>query len=59
MRFRVVCGFGLIIARRSPTNAFSSVDLPAFGRPRMQTKPEWKAIGTFASELLEITEIPG
>lgn len=40
MRFRVVCGLGETIASFSPTRAFSKVDLPAFGRPRMQTKPE-------------------
>ena len=45
MRLRVVCGLGLMMASFSPTNAFSSVDLPALGRPRMQTKPEWKDMG--------------
>ena len=40
MRLRVVCGLGLMMASFSPTSAFSSVDLPAFGRPRMQTNPE-------------------
>src|SRR5580704_17149088 len=44
MRLRVVWGFGLMMARRSPTSAFSSVDLPAFGRPKIQTKPEWKGM---------------
>ena len=44
MRLRVVWGFGLMMARRSPTSEFSSVDLPAFGRPKIQTKPEWKGL---------------
>src|SRR5450631_345305 len=42
MRLRVVCGLGLMMASFSPTRALSKVDLPALGRPRMQTKPEWK-----------------
>src|ERR1700688_3680530 len=42
MRLRVVCGFGEIIASFSPTSAFSSVLLPALGRPSMQTNPEGK-----------------
>jgi GTP-binding protein Era len=33
MRLRVVCGFGVTIASFSPTSRFSSVLLPAFGRP--------------------------
>src|SRR5882762_10742278 len=45
MRLRVVCGFGEIMASFSPTSAFSSVLLPALGRPRMQTNPEWKDMG--------------
>jgi len=42
LRLRVVCGFGDMIANFSPTSAFSSVLLPALGRPRMHTNPEWK-----------------
>src|SRR6266403_1717894 len=42
MRLRVVWGFGEMIAIFSPTSAFSSVLLPALGRPRMQANPEWK-----------------
>ena len=38
-RLRVVCGFGVTIASFSPTRAFSSVDLPAFGRPSSATTP--------------------
>ena len=45
MRLRVVCGFGEMMASFSPTSAFSSVLLPALGRPRMQTNPEWKDMG--------------
>src|SRR5579872_54090 len=44
MRLRVVWGLGEMIASFSPTRAFSRVDFPAFGRPRMQTKPERKGI---------------
>src|SRR5580692_7524649 len=45
IRLRVVCGLGEMIASFSPTRALSNVDLPALGRPRMQTKPERKGIG--------------
>src|SRR5437660_6040993 len=44
MRLRVVWGFGEMMASFSPTSALSSVLLPALGRPRMQTNPEWKDI---------------
>src|SRR5437899_12972467 len=40
MRLRVVCGLCVTIASFSPTNALSSVDLPALGRPMMETNPE-------------------
>src|SRR5262249_40606466 len=36
---RVVCGLLETIATFSPRNALSSVDFPAFGRPRIETKP--------------------
>src|SRR5262249_30933356 len=39
MRLRVVCGFGVTIAIFCPTRRFTSVDFPAFGRPRMATNP--------------------
>ena len=32
---RVVCGFGDTIASFTPSSAFSSDDLPTFGRPTM------------------------
>jgi hypothetical protein len=38
----VVCGLGVTMASFSPTSLFSSVDLPALGRPMMETKPERK-----------------
>src|SRR5437764_1153358 len=44
MRLRVVCGFRVTMASFSPTRAFSSVDLPALGRPMIETNPERKAI---------------
>ncbi len=37
---RVVWGLSLVIATFSPTSAFSRVDLPTFGRPTRQAKPE-------------------
>src|SRR5690242_8531302 len=37
---RVVCGWFATIATFCPTSAFSSVDLPAFGRPTMETNPD-------------------
>src|SRR5919199_1099457 len=39
MLVRVVCGLRPTMAIFSPNSAFSSVDLPAFGRPRIETKP--------------------
>src|SRR5208283_373985 len=44
MRLRVVCGFRVTMASFSPTSAFSRVDLPALGRPMMETKPERNAM---------------
>src|ERR1700694_779278 len=40
MEVRVVCGFSDTMASLPPTMAFKNVDFPAFGRPRMETKPE-------------------
>src|SRR2546426_7756797 len=39
MRLRVVWGFGVTIDTLAPTSAFSKVDFPTFGRPRMATYP--------------------
>src|SRR5208282_584866 len=39
MRLRVVCGLDVTMATFCPTNRFSSVDFPAFGRPTMATNP--------------------
>jgi hypothetical protein len=41
MRLRVVCGFAETIATFSPVRAFSSVLLPALGRPKMATNPDF------------------
>src|SRR5580693_5082106 len=41
----VVCGRSLVIATLAPTRAFVRVDLPTFGRPTRQAKPERKAAG--------------
>src|SRR5258708_7760494 len=40
MRLRVVWGLGVTMAIFSPTSTLSSVLLPAFGRPMMETNPE-------------------
>ena len=40
MRVRVVCGLWVTIASFSPTSAFSSVHLPALGRPTIDTNPD-------------------
>src|ERR1051325_3199784 len=40
MRVRVVCGLSDTMASLWPTMRLSSVDLPAFGRPRNETKPD-------------------
>src|SRR5579862_999632 len=37
---RVVCGLSATMAIFAPTSAFNSVDLPALGRPRIETKPD-------------------
>src|SRR5947209_221297 len=37
---RVICGFSETIASLPPTSALSRVDLPAFGRPIIETNPE-------------------
>src|SRR5271170_85260 len=42
MRVRVVCGLAVTIATFSPIRALSRVDLPALGRPRMDTNPDFK-----------------
>src|SRR5258708_312709 len=36
----MVCGFDEVMATLPPTSALSSVDLPALGRPTIETKPE-------------------
>src|SRR3989441_7661322 len=46
MRLRVVCGLGVTMATLAPTRAFSSVDLPTFGRPTMAAYPaRWAIVG--------------
>ena len=40
MARRVVCGRLLVIATLVPTSAFISVDLPTFGLPTKQAKPD-------------------
>ena len=42
---RVVCGLSLVMTMSLPTSALVSVDLPAFGRPTKQAKPERKVTG--------------
>ena len=41
MRRRVVCGLSETIATLPPQSAFTSVDLPTFGRPATATKPDF------------------
>src|SRR5438270_12747542 len=41
MRFLVVCGLSETIASFVPTSLLRSVDLPAFGRPISDTKPDF------------------
>src|SRR5664280_1236711 len=41
---RVVCGLSATMATFWPTIAFSSVDLPAFGRPISETNPDLKLL---------------
>src|SRR5579885_872740 len=50
MEVRVVWGLSATMAILAPTTAFRSVDLPAFGRPRMETKPERNAEGSVMSD---------
>src|SRR4051812_44252124 len=40
MRWRVVCALREVMLIFCPTSAFSSVDLPTFGRPTMATSPQ-------------------
>src|SRR4051812_35625502 len=47
MRVRVVCGLCVTIASFWPRRALSNVDLPALGRPMMETKPERNAIVSY------------
>ncbi len=42
MEVRVVCGLSETMASFPPMRAFNNVDLPALGRPRMETNPERK-----------------
>ena len=41
---RVVCGRFDVIATFAPTSALVSVDLPVFGLPTKQTKPERNSV---------------
>src|SRR5580704_9100983 len=48
IRLRVVCGLAETMATFSPVRAFNSVLLPAFGRPRIATNPDfnWRTLLT-------------
>ena len=48
MLVRVVCGLCVTMASFCPSRAFNSVDLPALGRPIIETKPERKGIPHYA-----------
>src|SRR5665213_3259653 len=45
MAVRVVWGLSATMDTFWPTSAFNKVDLPALGRPRMETKPETNFLG--------------
>ena len=45
MRWRVVCALSEVMLIFCPTSAFSSVDLPTFGRPTIATRPQRDAAG--------------
>src|ERR1700732_2532086 len=53
MRLRVVCGVGVPIAALRPTILFTSVDLPAFERPTMATKPDLKGMAQIVRQAVE------
>src|SRR5580700_10562139 len=53
MRLRVVCGLGETIATLRPTIVFTSVDLPAFERPTMATKPDLKGMARIVRQPVE------
>ena len=56
MRRRVVCGLSETIATLPPQSAFTSVDLPTFGRPATATKPlSHAALPDRAAERAEAT----
>jgi len=42
MRLRVVCGRGETMETLPPTSVFTSVDLPALGRPMIAMNPDLK-----------------
>jgi hypothetical protein len=50
MRFRVVWGLLEMMAIFSPRRVFRSVDLPTFGLPMMEMKPDLN----FSSSLMEV-----
>src|SRR5262245_65146461 len=50
MRLRVVCGLSDTMATLAPQRAFTSVDLPTFGRPATATKPLLTAVPDVSSE---------
>jgi hypothetical protein len=50
MRWRVVCALAEVMLIFWPTNAFSKVDLPTFGRPTMAIRPQRCAAGGSSAE---------
>ncbi len=57
----VVCGLSLVIATLAPTRALVSVDLPTFGRPKRQAKPERKVglVGSVGLGLVGLVGLAG
>ena len=54
---RVVCGLDEVITIFWPTRAFVSVDLPAFGRPTKQAKPDLNSATVFSVEFSGVDDI--
>ena len=52
---RVVCGRFDVIATFAPTSALVSVDLPVFGLPTKQTKPERNSLSDARSKRPSVT----
>src|SRR5690242_1036660 len=52
---RVVCGLSATMAILVPIMAFNKVDLPELGRPRIETNPDRKEVGSAIRHSLGFT----